>query len=127
MLAAVKILRHRIIRDQKVDPAIVVHVDENRRQTVIAAGIGNAGLHAHIGESAIAVVVKQMIALARQPARAAHDRDATKLAEPRWYAALTGNRRIVGIELHVAGNKEIEEAVVIVVAPGCTRRPSAQR
>ncbi len=68
-----------------------------------------------------------MIALARQTARTTHHVNPTKLAEPRRDAAFAGDRRIVGIEFDVAGNKQVEEAIVVVIAPGCARRPSAQR
>src|SRR5580658_8865830 len=68
-----------------------------------------------------------MVALARQAARTAHHSDSAKLAEPGWDAALASHGRIVGIELYVTGNEEVEESVVVVIAPGRTRRPSTER
>src|ERR1700693_1900735 len=67
-----------------------------------------------------------MVALARQAARAAHHSDSAKLAEPERDAALAGDGRIVGIELYVTGNEEVEEAVVVKTAPGRPSRPPAE-
>src|SRR3984957_12730743 len=127
MLVAVKILGDRIIGDQQVEPAVVIHINKNRRQAVISPGVGDASLYAHISKSAVAVVVKQMVALARQAARAAHHCDSAKLAEPERDAAFASDGRIVGIELYVTGNEDVEESVVVVIAPGRTRRPSTER
>src|SRR6202023_2019245 len=126
MLIAVQIFRHGIVGDQQIKPTVVVHVNKDRRQTVVTPGVGNAGLYTNVGKGSIAVVVKQMIALARQSARAAHHRDPAKLTEPELKAAFAGDGRIVGIEFRVAGDKEIKKAVVVVIPPGCARRPSAQ-
>ena len=46
---------------------------------------------------------------------------------PERQAAFARDGRIVGIEFHVARNKQIEKAIVVVVAPGRARRPAAQR
>src|SRR3981081_52327 len=127
MLIAVKIFRNGVVGDQQIKPTAVVHVNKDRRQAVVTPGVGNAGLHTNVGKGPIAVVVKQMIALARQSARAAHHRDSAKLTKPRRKGALASDRRIVGIEFRIAGNKEIEKAIVIVIAPGCARRPAPQR
>src|ERR1700727_910489 len=126
MLVAVKILRDRIIGDQQVEPAVVIHINQHRRQAVISPGVGDASLYAHISKSTVAVVVKQMVALARQAARTAHHGDSAKLTEPGRDAALASDGRIVGIELYVTGNEEVEEAIVVVIAPGRARRPAAE-
>src|SRR5271156_441366 len=68
-----------------------------------------------------------MIALARQSARAAHHGDPAKLAKAGLDTAFAGDRWMIGIEFNVAGNKEIEKTIVIVITPGRARRPSAQR
>src|SRR2546425_3588440 len=127
MLSAVKILRHGIVGHQQIKPTVVVHVNKDRRQAVVTPGVGDTGLHTNVGKGSIAVVVKQMVALARQSARAAHHRYPAKLTEPGRQATFAGDWRIVGIESRVAGNKEIKKAIAVVIAPGCARRPSAQR
>src|SRR5215472_10549087 len=66
-----------------------------------------------------------MVALTRQATRTAHHVDPAKLAEAGREVTFAGNGGIVGIELHVTRNKQVEKPVVIVIAPGCTRRPSA--
>src|SRR5215469_1077511 len=66
-----------------------------------------------------------MVALTRQATRTAHHVDPAKLAEVGRELTFAGNRRIVGIELYVTRNKQVEKTIVIVIAPGCTRRPSA--
>src|SRR6202167_6570111 len=68
-----------------------------------------------------------MVALAGQPARAAHYGDPAKLAEPGWKPSFAGDWWIIGVEFHIARNKQIQEAIVIVVAPGRARGPSTQR
>src|SRR6476646_5630989 len=70
--------------------------------------------------------MEQMIVFARQPSRSTHHCDATGLAEIRRNCALPCNGWMIGVELHITGNKQIELSVVIVIAPGGSGRPAAQ-
>ena len=71
--------------------------------------------------------MEEMVALARQAARPAHHIDSAKLAEIGRDGALSRDRRMVGIELHISRNKQIEPPVVVVIAPGRARGPASQR
>src|SRR5258708_28301538 len=44
----------------------------------------------------------------------------------RWNSSLARGRRVIGIELRVARNKQIEIAIVIIVAPCSAGRPSPE-
>src|SRR5258706_9391096 len=67
-----------------------------------------------------------MVALALEPARAAHDRRAAILAEVVRHSCTARDRWIIDVELHVAGNKDVEFAVAIVVTEGNARGPATQ-
>ena len=41
-------------------------------------------------------------------------------------SSLAGDRRVIGIELHIAWYKQIQQAVAIVVAPGWPGGPTSQ-
>src|SRR5262249_14184740 len=115
MTIFVEIVRHRIVGDKKIDPAVVINVNENRSETVVSMRIGNTRFLADIREGSVAVVVKQMIAFSLKSSRAAHYFYAAELtiasrtrARFRW---------MVWIVFGVSGNKQIKQAVVVVVAP----------
>ena len=74
----IKIIGRGVVADEQIGLAVVVDVDEDRAQAVVAGLVGHAGLLADVGKSAVAVVVEEMIGLALQAARAAGD-----LASPR--------------------------------------------
>ena len=59
-----------------------------------------------------------MIAFAGQAAGATHHIDSAKLAELGRQVSFARDGRIVGIEFHITWDKEVEETVVVVVAPG---------
>src|SRR5262249_3333769 len=59
MPVAIEIARNRIIRDGKVQPAVVIRSHEYRRKAVVVLRIRHACLLADVGECAIAVVVKK--------------------------------------------------------------------
>ena len=82
-LVDVEIVWRGVIGYQQVRLAVVVDVCEQGTQPVIAIGIVDAKLLAHVGKGAVAIVVKQMVMLANQPTRAAHHRHTTKLADQR--------------------------------------------
>jgi hypothetical protein len=67
-----------------------------------------------------------MILFSRKTTRATHHRDSAELAEVGRYAALSCNRRMVPIKLHITGDKQIEPAVMVIVAPRRSGRPTAE-
>src|SRR5258708_8561105 len=71
--------------------------------------------------------MEEVVGLARQTARAAHHTDSAKLAKTLWDAALSGYRRMRQIKLYVTRNEEVEQTVVVVVAPGGSCGPTAKR
>src|SRR5713101_10189254 len=118
-----KIVRHGVVGHAEIELSVVVHVGEGYAETVVALFIGNPGLLADLRECAVAVVVKKMIVLARKTAWAAHHRLASILAEAVLRRGGSGDRRIVEVELHVAGDVEVQLAISVVVAERGARRP----
>ena len=94
-LVEVEIVRRRVVAHQQVQLAVVVDVDKHRAQPVVAGLVGHAGLLAHIGKRAVAVVVKEVIGLALQAARPAGHLLAAKRAERDSAALLAGRRQVV--------------------------------
>src|SRR5258708_3895297 len=86
---SVKIAWNRIVGDGEIEPTIIVRIDKHRRKTIVVLRIGDAGFFADVDESAVAVIVKQMIAFPSKPARATHEEAyAAKLACARRYSSL---------------------------------------
>src|SRR5712664_1958839 len=122
-----KIVRHGVVGHDEIELSVVVHVGEGYAETVVALFIGNPGLLADLRECAVAVVVKKMIVLARKTAWAAHHRLASILAEAVLRRGGSGDRRIVQVELHVAGDVKVQLAVAVVVAERRARGPDGLR
>ena len=72
MKIAIEIARHGIVGHDQIGPAIIIHIHKHRGETVIALRIGDARLLTHVHERAVTIVVKQMVALSRQPTGPAH-------------------------------------------------------
>ena len=101
----IEIVRHRIVRDDQVNPSIVIHVDEHRSKTVIAVRIADTSLRTHVRERTIPIVVEQMITFSFKTTWSAHDVHSAKLTEAGRNIAFSRNRRTIGIEFDVSGNK----------------------
>ncbi len=119
-LVDVHVVRRRVIRNQQIRFAIAIDVHECSRKAVIRIGIRNSRFVAHIGKRTVTVVMEEMVSLALQPAWAAHHRRAAILAEVISNGGTARDRWITDVELHVAGNKDVEFAVAIVVTEGDT-------
>src|SRR5438067_7125179 len=83
-------------------------------------------LATYVGEGAIAVVMKQMVALPGQTPWPAKNIKPAKLAGAFRDAVLARERWFIQIELCVAWNKKIESAITVVVAPSRTGRPATE-
>ena len=70
--------------------------------------------------------MEEVVGLALQAARSAVDRHAAILAEGITHGLGAGNGQVVAVEVDIAGDVQIEQAVAVVVAPGRTGRPVAQ-
>jgi len=115
------------VGDDEIEPAVVVEIDEDRSEAVAAFSVSDPGFDADISERAVAIVVEKMIAFSEESHGTTKDVDAAILARAFGDAAFPGEDRSIEIVLEVAGNEEIEQAVVIVVAPSGPSRPSAER
>ena len=69
----VEIVRCGVVRDGEVWLAIIVHVDEQRPESVISGRIADAKLFADIGERAVSVVVKKMVTFSLDASGTAHN------------------------------------------------------
>src|ERR1700731_289923 len=127
VFVAVQVLGDGIVGNSQVEPTVIVHVNEYRRKSIVALRVRNSSLYAHVGEGSVSVVVKQVIAFARQSAWPAHYFNSAKITEAWRKSARPGDRRMLRIKLCVARNEQIEEAVVIVVSPRRSGRPAPER
>ncbi len=127
MEIAVEIARHRIVGHHEIDPAVIILIHEHRGEPVIGLRVGDARLFAHVYESAISIIVKQMVALSGQAARPTHQKaHATKLARARGDSSLACNRRTVCVKLHITRYEQIQQAIVIIIAPSWSGGPSSE-
>src|SRR5215467_14417169 len=68
-----------------------------------------------------------MVAFPRQTARPTHgEADAAILACAQADSVLPGDRRMIGIEMHIARHKQIQQTIPVVVAPGWPRGPTTK-
>ena len=67
-----------------------------------------------------------MVGFSRQTSRPAHHGNASKLAKIGRNDALSCNRWMFQIKLHVTWNKQIQPPVVVVITPSRSCRPSPQ-
>src|SRR5207248_4012399 len=123
----VQIPGNGVVGHGQIKPAVVILIHQYRGQAVIMLRVGDASFSTDIGECAIAIVVKQMIAFPRQTARAAHgETHAAILACAQADSTLPSDRRMVGIELHVTWHKQIQQAIPIIVAPSWPCGPTTK-
>ena len=102
-----------------VGPAIVIEVGGEHAETEVAVGLQDAGLRAHVGEGAVAVVVVEDVGVAVETGRSAGDHHA-------FVETRAGLRHRRGLQVHVdvVGDEEIELAVAIVIDEGAARAPA---
>src|SRR5260221_11495559 len=68
-----------------------------------------------------------MVSFTRQPARTTHKKaDTAKLTGSHGDSSLAGNRLQIRVQLELARNEKIDQAVTIIVAPRGSGRPTAQ-
>src|SRR5207249_4761332 len=99
------------------DLAVVVQVNEDGSEAVSAFAIGDTGFDADVRERAVTIVVEEVITFAEEPHRTTKNVDAAVLTCAFRNAVLSCEERAIEIVLDVAGDEEIEQAVVVVVAP----------
>jgi len=80
-------------------------------------GISDTGALTDIRERAVPVVVEEMIVFADQSQRSTHGPNSTELARTQGEAVLAWNGRMIGIELQVTGDKQIQQPIMVVVTP----------
>src|SRR6185369_1769394 len=100
--------------DVNVGPSIVVIVRGDRRHGIRARGCGDAGRLAHISESPVAVVVKQLDESGGQTARTAIHGD--PLPGAVGILAWLGQLLKRGVE--IVGHEQVQPPIAIVVHPG---------
>ena len=71
--------------------------------------------------------MEQVVRLAWQPAGTTFHRYAAHLAKGRIGRARFGTWLVVNVIMDISGDKQVQPAVAIVIAPGCSVRPVAQR
>ena len=117
VLVAKQPARRRIARDVDVGPSVVVVIGGHGRHRIGTLRGGDAGLAAHVGERAVAVVAKQLSTPGGQPARTAVHRHPF----PPAVRVLTRSGQLLECRLEVLRDEEIEPAVAIVVDPRAPR------
>ena len=101
-LVEVHVVGGGVVADEEVDFAIVVNVDKDRAEAVVAGLVGHAGFLADIGKGAVAVVMKEMVGLALEAARATCDGLTTEGAEGVVATGLFAGGEIVPVPVDVA-------------------------
>ena len=105
----IEIVRCGIVPDEQVWLAVIVDVDKNRAEAVVARLVGHTGFVAYVGKCAIAVVVEEVVRFALQTARTASCRLTAKGAKGVAGAAFAAlRRRIAPVPVQVPGDKKIE-------------------
>src|SRR5580700_7046126 len=115
-----KIVLLAVVGYKKIEMSIIVEVFPNDRQSKGIRKVRDSRLLRYIRECAVAVVAVEVIRRALQSSRAALDIDPTILA------GLTGTegRKIVQMEIHIVGHKQVSPAIAIIVSKGRSRCPS---
>src|SRR5882672_2770990 len=122
MTVLVKIVRCGVVRNDKVDPAIVVHINKYGREAIETAWIGNTSSCAGVRERTIPIVVKQMIALAGESPRSEKNFNTAESASVCRKCPFPWP--MVGVVFHISRNEEIKQSIMIVVAPRGASRPA---
>src|SRR5260221_124312 len=104
-----------IVRNEKIHPAVVVDISRDNSPR-LAKNFTDARLRRHVCESAITVVVEEQTARRR-----INSWNAVKTFAG---ALITAELVLESIELDEPANEQIEFAVVVIVEPDCTGRPT---
>src|ERR1019366_9253404 len=80
-----------------------------------------------IRELPISIVVEQVVRLAGEPAGTTFHRYAAHLAKGRNRRSCFGTWLVLDVVMDISRDIEVKPAVAVVIAPGCTVRPVAQR
>src|SRR5207302_1360110 len=121
VIVVIEIVGDRVVGDEEVGPAVVVVVHPHDAEAVVADVVMDAGLDGNFLEGAVAAIVIEKIAFALEAPGAALHQNAFEAAE--FVAAKL--REIVHVEMRIARNVEIDEAVAIVIAPGSASHEAA--
>ena len=115
MLVVVEVIRTGVVGDVQVGPSVIVVVAPDHSQPVVAVYIFHARFLRNFLEGAVAAIVEEQVRFADHAPGAALDQDSLEAAI--LLVAAEGGQ-VVHIEMHVARNVEVHEAVAIVVGPG---------
>src|SRR5229473_176504 len=121
VIVVVEIVGNGIVGDEQIGPAIVVVIHPNDSEAVVTDLIVDARLDGNFLEGAVAAIVIEEIAFALQAPGAALHQNALEAAE--LVAAELGE--IVHVQMRIAGDEKIDEAVAVIVAPGSAGHEAA--
>src|SRR5258708_5180212 len=124
-------LWRRVVDYYQVEKIIFVDVNECGRKPVKALRITHSRFDADIFEGAVSSLVVERIVLTLQTAWSAHHRYAAKLAKvfrDTGLAEVRGiEREVVNIKLKIAGNKNVQSTISIVVSEAWPGAPAFSR
>src|SRR5438045_1426201 len=72
MAVLVEIVGSRIVRNGKIDPTIVIHINKDGSEAIETIWIGNASFFADVRESTVSIIMEKMIAFTGEASRSAH-------------------------------------------------------
>src|SRR5262249_32995509 len=116
---AVVVIWHLVVADEDVDLAVAVEVEEQDAESLVLGF--EAGLLADVGESAVAVVAEQHARVAAELARSA------RVADVRLARLVAAPRVILDVEMDVAADEQVGQAVAVEVAEGAASTPAVER
>ena len=105
---------------------VAVVVEKSAARTPADLCVIDTRFASHVREGAVAIVVEQVVAFSRQTEWTTHCAHSAKLAGAGCNPGPPCNRRMFGIKFHIAGNKQIEQPVMIEVSPGRASGPATE-
>ncbi len=121
MIVVVEIIGNGIVGDEEIGPTIIIVVHPHDTESVVANVIMDARFDGNFLKGAITTIMIEEVAFAFETPGTTLNENALEAAE--FVAAKLGE--IVHVEMRIARNKQIDEAVAVVVAPGRASHESA--
>src|SRR5205807_9628389 len=115
VIVVVQIVGHGVVGDQEIGPAIVIVIGPHHAQAIVTNVIVDAGLDRNLFKGAVTTIVVEKVGFAFEAPGTALYENAFEPAE--FVAAEL--RKIIHVQVGIAGHEQVHVAVAIVISPGC--------
>src|SRR6266566_276350 len=116
VIVVIEVIWDGVIRHQEVGPAIVVVIHPHDAEAIVADVVVDASFDGNFFKSSVTTIVVKEIAFAFEAPRSALHENALEAAE----FVTSEFRKVVHVQMGIAGDEKIHETIAVVVAP---RRP----